>query len=164
MTDATGLERNWWNRVYFYSSLYDFDDHGSSLIRTSKQKFITQGKVALIRLQQLQMLTQDEAELCSTSIISRVDPSSMNAAALALAFTTYDSYTQQFLVQPDTNPALHANIRAVQKQKCFKTLVAKLSSGSSSPLAKFQQEFGITPADLVRYFLFLQKHRSLVTD
>lgn len=163
MSDASGLERNWWNRVYFYSSLYDFDDHGSSLIRTSKQKFMTQGKISLIRLQQLQMLTQEEAELCSSSIISRVDPSSMNAAALALAFTTYDSYTQKFLAEPDSNPNLHPNVKAIQKQKCFRTLVTKLRS-ETSPLAKFQQEFGITPADLVRYFIFLQNHISLVKD
>lgn len=152
-----GLEMNWWNRVYFYSSLYDFDSLGSASMRTPTQKFILQGKSAIIRLLDLHYFSKDDAELCS-SLITRINPRTMNAAAVALAFTTYDEHTKKFLLEPD--PQSKGKMKEYQLRKCFKTLAKKLQNNDSD-LDKFQKDYGITAPDLLRYFFFLRDGKPL---
>jgi hypothetical protein len=151
------MEKNWWDRVYFYSSLYDNDDIKGVGIRTPAQKFIQQGKVAARKLVSLNYLTHEEGENFATSVLSRVPPGTLNGGALALAYTTYDPLTRTYLETPSTTAS--ADIKAYQKRRCWRTLVKKLEDDPG--LASFKQDYGVTAPDLLRYFYFL---RNLRTD
>jgi hypothetical protein len=146
------MEKNWWDRVYYYSSLYDSDDVKGAGIRTPAQKFIQQGKIAARRLVSLHYLTHDEGENFATSILSRVPPGTLNGGALALAYTTYDPMTRTYL--ETFNPTASNTVKAYQKRRCWRTLVKKMDDDPN--LAVFKQDYGVTAPDLLRYFYFLR--------
>ena len=149
----SGLEKNWWARVHHYSPLYDFDDSGAggAGIRTPMQKFIFMGKSAAIRLVKMNYLSDEEAEAFS-SFLTNLSPGTLNGAALALAYTTYDPYTQTFLEGVD--PKASGEMKAYQKKRCWSTLVKNLKG---EDLKTFVHDYGITAPDLLRYFFFLKK-------
>ena len=148
----SGLEKNWWARVHHYSPLYDFDDSSSGTgIRTPIQKFIFMGKSAAIRLVKMNYLSDEEAEAFS-SILTNLSPGTLNGAALALAYTTYDPYTQTYL--EDVDPTASGEMKAYQKKRCWSTLVKNLRGDD---LKSFVHDYGITAPDLLRYFFFLKK-------
>lgn len=156
-----GLDKNWWARVHHYSHLYDFDDSGAgSGIRTPSQKFIFMGKTAAIRLLKMNYLTKDEAETFSSRVLSNIPSRTLNGAALALAFTTYDPYTNTFLERVD--PTASAEVREYQKKRCWTTLVKNLQDDASD-LKAFKNDYGITAPDLLRYFLLLKNTSVLET-
>ena len=153
MSFAT-LEKDGWNRIYFYSSLFDTDSWDGDKRKTSRQKFIHQGKIALRTLLRLHYLSLEEAEWASKNVIEHISPGTMNGAALALVCTTFDVKAHKFLVQPDASSK--GAYREYQKKKCWKTLVETLSNEKSN-LKTFVDEYGITGPDLLRYFLYLRK-------
>lgn len=144
------LEKNWWARVHHYSHLYDFDDSGSQ-IRTPSQKFIFMGKSAAIRLVKMNLLADEEAETFSSSVLTSITPGTLNGAAFALVYTTYDPYTHTFL--QDVDPKATGEIKAYQKKRCWSTLVKNLKS---EELKSFVHDYGITGPDLLRYFLYMK--------
>lgn len=150
---TTTLEKGGWNRVHFYSSLFDYEPWGSRKKRTTRQKFIHQGKSALKLLLRLNYLTFDEAEWASKSVIEQISPGTLNGAAIALVCTTYDPKSQKFLFEPDAFST--GSYRAYQKKKCWRTLTKTLASPDSN-LSSFLQEYGITSVDLLRYFFLLR--------
>jgi hypothetical protein len=154
-----GLDKNWWARVHHYSHLYDFDDTGTpGGIRTPSQKFIFMGKTAAIRLLKMDYLSKEEAETFSSRVLSTIPPRTLNGAALALAFTTYDPYTHTFVEKVD--PTASKEVRDFQQKRCWTTLVKKLQE-ESSELKSFQQDYGITAPDLLRYFILLRDNGIL---
>ena len=146
------VEKNWWARVHHFSPLYDFDDAGGNAIRTPSQKFVFMGKTAAIRLVKMDLLTKEEAEHFSSSVLSSVRPGTLNGAALALAYTTFDPQSGKFLESAD--PHSKGEIHDYQKQRCWQTLVRRLKGDE---FKSFQQDYGITAPDLLRYFLFLRR-------
>jgi len=159
MTAATssggmGLDKNWWARVHHYSHLYDFDDAGTpGSMRTPTQKFIFLGKTAAIRLLKMDYFSKDEAETFSSRVLMNITPRTLNGAALALAFTTYDPYSNTFLEKVD--PSATGELKEFQKKRCWLTLVKNLQD-STGDLKSFQQDYGITAPDLLRYFILLR--------
>lgn len=160
-SNGMGLDKNWWARVHHYSHLYDFDDAGvGGGFRTPSQKFILMGKTAAIRLVKMNYLTKDEAETFSSRVLPNITPRTLNGAALALAFTTYDPYTNTFVERVD--PTATGDVKEYQKKRCWATLVkhlqedAKPSKENSAELRSFKQDYGITAPDLLRYFILLR--------
>ena len=149
-----GLDKNWWARVHHYSHLYDFDDTGTpGSMRTPTQKFIFLGKTAAIRLLKMDYFSKDEAETFSSRVLANITPRTLNGAALALAFTTYDPYSNTFLEKVD--PTATGELKEFQKKRCWLTLVKNLQDNSGE-LKSFQQDYGITAPDLLRYFILLR--------
>jgi hypothetical protein len=109
------------------------------------------GKSAAIRLVKMNYLSDEEAETFS-SLLANMSPRTLNGAALALVYTTYDPHTRTFLEEVD--PKASGEMKAYQKKRCWSTLVKNLKGDD---LQSFVHDYGITAPDLLRYFFFLKK-------
>ena len=143
----TDLERGWWDRVHYYSSLYDIET--SQGYRTPAQKFQLQAKSTAIRLVELRFMDRDTAEYFSSSIIPRI-PSSrpFNGGALALAFTCYDPVQKKMLLCGKEE-------EETSRRRSWEGLTTLLQNPSRG-LQEIMDEYGITPGSLYRYFVYLQ--------
>lgn len=159
--DISTLERDGWNRISFYSSLYDFEDiKAFGGIRTPAHKFQHTGRTAAIELVKAGYLERDDAEIFSTTILTKMDPGTFNGPAVALAFTTYLREINDYLVEPQKTA--RGTMLEIQKRKCWKTLVKKIKEKTDPSLNSFIQQYGITAPDLLRYFRMLQRRQDLL--
>lgn len=159
--DISTLERDGWNRLSFYSLLYDFGDSKTApSMRTPTEKFRHTARTALIDLLNNGYLTRHESDTCLSSVIFQLQPGTMNAAAIALAFTTYYEPLNRYLVKPVADAS--GNEFRIQKKKCWESLAQKLNDKSDPFLNRFAQEHGITSADLLRYFFLLTRRKDLL--
>lgn len=137
-------------RVSHYSVLYDgYGDVTGSQVRTSTEKFIWQGVTTCKALIRARLMTEPESAFFIDSFLRDFSSSSntLNGAAFALAFTTYDIERKKFLIDSKKDAA----------EKSWFGLIDRFNNMSKQPRAfrEVVEKYGITPSSLWRYLRFL---------
>ena len=142
-------------RVSHYSVLYDgYGDVTGSQVRTATEKFIWQGVTTCKALIRARLMTEPESAMFIDSFLRDFSSSSntLNGAAFAIVFTTYDIERKIFLIDPKK-----IKDDDVVKQKSWFGLVDRLNQISKQPRAfrDVVEKYGMTPSSLWRYLRFL---------
>lgn len=145
MSNDFGLERDWYNRVAYYSERDNFDFSIQPSKRTNAQKFEASVLVALTELKKLNLYSKEkENEFLSSDYLLKINSenNSLNGPTFVLVFSCYD----------------FTNHRLVMKKNDYQFSIEDLLDliKKDTVLDDFCKQYGITIPDIIRYIIYVQ--------